>query len=157
MPESQSQQWHPRHYSWRCCFFPRQCSRCHWGTRAEAQSTRQASWLPPRSGPQHIQPRSSRGPSPIEGENNLDDLSHKWVINLSSTSLTWFQRSLLAKGPNYVIALRHPPNLEYITAIESLCPKLSPQVVEEPGSNVNKVLRGSHPPNLTLARKKHRQ
>ena len=27
------------------------------------------------------------------------------------------QRSLLAKGPNYVAASRHPPNLEYITAI----------------------------------------
>ena len=74
-------------------------------------STRQVPQLPPQPGSQHTQPRPSRGSSPIEGENNLDDPSHKWVINLSNTPMTLAQRSLLAKGPNYAIAPRHPPNL----------------------------------------------
>ena len=65
---------------------------------------------------------------------------------------------MLAKGPNYAIAPRHPPKVEYITAIESVCPKLSQQDVEELRAHVNKVLRGSHlPPNLILARQKHIQ
>ena len=49
----------------------------------------------------------------------------KWkrgVINLSNTPLTPAQ---LAKGPNFVVSPRQPPNLEYITAIEAACTKLS--------------------------------
>ena len=102
---------------------------------------RQVHWLPLQSGPLHIQLWPSRGSSSIEEGNNLDGPSHKCIINLSSTPL----RSLLAKGPNYAIAPRHPPNLGYITAIESVCPKLSQQDVEELRPDVNKVLRGSYP------------
>ena len=43
------------------------------------------------------------------------------------------------------MAPRHPPHLEYVTAIESVCSKLSQQDVEELWANVNRVLRGSHP------------
>ena len=75
-----------------------------------------------------------------EGGSTLEDPSHKWVINLSSKPLTQAKRSLLAKGPNYAIALR-PPNLEYITAIESVCTKLSQQDVEELRANINRLLR----------------
>ena len=74
----------------------------------------------------------------------------KWVKNVSNTHLTQTQRSLLAKGPNYAIAPRHPPHLEYITAIESVCPKLSQQDAEEFRANMNWVLIVSHPPNLIL-------
>ena len=82
----------------------------------------------------------------------MDDPTHKWVKNLSSTPLTQAQKSMPAKGPNYAIALRHPPHLEYITAIESVCLKLSQQDVEECRANVNRLLRGSHPPNLIFTR-----
>ena len=34
-------------------------------------------------------------------------------------------RSVLAKGPNFAVTPKHPPNLEYITAIEAACTKLS--------------------------------
>ena len=54
--------------------------------------------------------------------------------------------SLLAKGPNYVVTPRHPPKLEYITAIESVCTKLSQQEAEELKVNIHRVLRASHPP-----------
>ena len=104
-------------------------------------------------GPQHTQPRSSRGFSLKEGENNLDDPSHKLVINLSSTPLTQAQSSLPAKGPNYAIAPWHPPNLEYITAKESVYMKLkssggggnvgickhNPKGLPSPKSNLSKA------------------
>ena len=72
---------------------------------------------------------------------------------LSSKPLTPTQRSILAKGPNFVITPRHPPNLEYITAIEAACTKLSQQDAKELRADINWVLRSSHPPkpNLTKA------
>ena len=65
----------------------------------------------------------------------------KWVINLSSKPLTQVQRSILAKGPNFVVAPRHHPNLVYITAIESACTKLSQQDAEELRADIYQVLR----------------
>ena len=55
------------------------------------------------------------------------------------------QRSLLAKGPNFAVIPKHPPNLEYITAIEAICSTLDQQDVEELKANINSVLRSSHP------------
>ena len=77
----------------------------------------------------------------------------KWVINLSSKPLTPAQRSVLAKGPNFAVIPRQPSNLEYITAIEAACTKLSQQDAEELRADVNRVLRSSCPPkpNLTKA------
>ena len=48
---------------------------------------------------------------------------------------------------------QQPPNLEYITAIEAACTKLSQQDAEELRADINRVLRSSHPPksNLTKA------
>ena len=73
----------------------------------------------------------------------------KWVINLSNKPLTPAQRSVLAKGPNFAVTPRQPPNLEYITAIEAACTKLSQQDAEKPRADINRVLRSSHPPNPT--------
>ena len=52
-----------------------------------------------------------------------------------------------------MVTPRQPPNLEYITAIEAACIKLSLQDAEELRANINRVLRSSHPskPNLTKA------
>ena len=76
------------------------------------------------------------------------NLTQSWVINLSSKPLTKAQRSVLAKGPNFVVSSKHPPNLEYITAIEAACTKLSQQDAEELRANINWVLIASHPQNL---------
>ena len=97
--------------------------------------------------PQVTQPSSevnnaNRSPS----DNSLKDLSLKWVINLSSKPLTQAQGSLLAKGSNFVVTPRHPPNLEYMTAIEAVCTKLSQLDAEEPRAEINRILRFSHPP-----------
>ena len=78
-------------------------------------------------------------------DNSLENLNPKWVINLSSKPLTQAQRSVLAKGPNFVVIHRHPPNLEYIMAIEAACTKLSQQDAEELRAEINRVLQSSHP------------
>ena len=91
-------------------------------------------------------------PSPPQGSSK-EEPNPKWVINLSNRPLTPAQRSVLAKGPNFAVTPRQPPNLEYITAIEAACTKLSQQDVEELRADINRVLRSSHPPkpNLTKA------
>ena len=66
--------------------------------------------------------------------------------------MTQAQRSLLAKRPNYAIASRHTPHLEYITAIELVCPKLSQQDADEPRADVNMVLQISHLPKSNLSK-----
>ena len=82
----------------------------------------------------------------------MEEPNLKWVINLSSKPLTPAQRSVLAKGPNFVVTPRHPPNLEYITAIEAACTKLSQQDAVELRANINQVLRSSYSPKPNLAK-----
>ena len=83
-----------------------------------------------------------------QGSSN-EEPNPKWVINLSNKPLTPAQRSVLAKGPNFVVTPKQPPNLEYITAIEAACTKLSQQDAEELRADINRVLRASHPLNPT--------
>ena len=92
-------------------------------------------------------PLPNRHNSP-QGPSSLEEPNPKRVINLSSKPLTKAQRSILAKGPTFVVSPKHPPNLEYITAIEAACTKLSQQDAGELRANINWVLRASHPPNL---------
>ena len=88
-------------------------------------------------------------PNSPEGSSSKEEPNPKWVINLSSKPLTKAQRSVLAKGPNYAVSPKHPPNLEYITAIEAACTKLSQQDAKELRADINWVLRASHLPSLT--------
>ena len=88
-------------------------------------------------------------PSRLPQGSSNEEPNLKWVINLSSKPLTPAQRSVLAKGPNFAVSSRQPPNLEYITAIEAACTKLSQQDTEELRADINRVLRSSHPTNLT--------
>ena len=80
-----------------------------------------------------------------------DSNSNKWVINLSKTNLNEGQRSVLAKGPNFSIASRHISNIDYITAMESICPKLKEEEAMEPKADINSLLRKAQvpKPNLT--------
>ena len=96
---------------------------------------------------------SSTPPSRSSQGSSNEEPNPKWVINLSNKPLTPAQRSVLAKGPNFAVTPRQPPNLEYITAIEAACTKLSQQDAEELRADVNRVLRSSHTPkpNLTKA------
>ena len=74
----------------------------------------------------------------------LTEMGPKWVINLSSKSLSQAQRSVLAKGPNFAVTPRHPPNLEYIMTIEAACTKLGHQDAKELRAEISRVLRSSH-------------
>ena len=65
-----------------------------------------------------------------KGSSSIEEPHPKWVINVSSKPLTKAQRSVLAKGPNFVVFPKHTPNLEYITVIEAALP-----------SSVSKMLR----------------
>ena len=73
---------------------------------------------------------------------------------MSNKPLTQAQRSVLAKGPNFAVIPRHPPNVEYITAIETACTKLGQQDAEELRAEINRVLRFSHPPKPNLTKSK---
>ena len=123
-------------------------------TRASRQGNRH----PPTIGPLRLPRRSTLPPGkatppsppsrPPQGSSK-EEPNPKWVINLSNKPLTPAQRSVLAKGPNFAVTPRQPPNLEYITAIEAACTKLSQQDAEELRADINRVLRSSHPLNPT--------
>ena len=81
------------------------------------------------------------------GNNNLDS---KWVINLSKTELTQAQKSVLSKGPNFAITPDNIPNLNYITAIETMCSKLKEEDVAELRGEINAVLRKGKAPKPNL-------
>ena len=84
-----------------------------------------------------------------------DNNNNKWVINLSSISLTEAQKSVLAKGPNYSITPKYIPNVEYITAVESMCSKLKEEEAMELRSDVNVLLRKVKVPRPNLTRQEN--
>ena len=74
------------------------------------------------------------------------EFTRRWVKNLLNTPLTEAQFSLLAHGPNFMIAPRHPPYGEYITAVEQACLKLEPHNAEELRAAMRGALRNSQEP-----------
>ena len=87
-------------------------------------------------------------------DNNKQSVSerdiNKWVINLSKTELTPAQMTLLAKGPNFAISPNNIPNMDYITAIESMCPKRKEEDASELRANINALLRKGKAPKPNL-------
>ena len=75
---------------------------------------------------------------------------NKWVINLSKTELTPAQKAVLDKGPNFAITPNNIPNMDYITAIESMCPKLKEEDVSEFRTDINAILRKGKAPKPNL-------
>ena len=93
---------------------------------------------------------SNNNNSQSQNKNN-----NKWVINLSSISLTEAQKSVLAKGPNYSITPKYIPNVEYITAVESMCSKLKEEEAMELRLDVNMLLRKAKVPKPNLTRQEN--
>ena len=58
----------------------------------------------------------------------------------------------LLKEPTLQFPPKQSPNVEYITAIEAACTKLSQQDAEELTADINRVLRSSRPPNPNLTK-----
>ena len=59
--------------------------------------------------------------------------------------------SVLAKGPNFSLAPNDIPNIDCITAVESMCTKLKEEDAMELRANINALLRKAKgpKPNLT--------
>ena len=72
------------------------------------------------------------------------------VINLSKVELTWAQRSLLEKVLNFVISPSNIPNLDYITAIETVCSKLKEEDAAELRGEINGILKKGKIPKPNL-------
>ena len=71
-------------------------------------SCSQIAWLP-----RLVLPRKQGLPPPNrqnspQDSSSTEEPNPKWVINLSSKPLNKAQRSVLAKGPNFVISPEHP-------------------------------------------------
>ena len=81
-----------------------------------------------------------------------DSNSNKWVTNLSKTNVTEGQRSVLAKGPNFSITPRHIPSVDYITAVESIYPKLKEEDAMELRAEINSILRKVQVPKPNVTR-----
>ena len=73
------------------------------------------------------------------------------VINLSNSNLTQAQLSVLAKGPNFALAPNNIHNIDYITAVESMCTKIKEEDAMELRANINALLKKAKvpKPNLT--------
>ena len=100
-------------------------------SQADSTNSQDTDATLPQAPPPSRQAISTNTPRGSPGGNSLENPNPKWVINLSSKPLTQAQRSVLAKGPNFVVTPRHPPNPEYITAVETVCTKLGQQDAEE--------------------------
>ena len=59
---------------------------------------------------------------------------------------------MLTKGPNYAITPSHIPNIDYITAIESMCPKPKEDDAMNLRSDINSLLRKAKVPKSNLAK-----
>ena len=60
------------------------------------------------------------------------------------------QKSVLGKGPNFAITPNNIPNLDYITAIENMCPRLKEEDVAELRGDINTILRKGKLPKSNL-------
>ena len=85
--------------------------------------------------------------------NNSNNLHfNKWVRNLLGTPLREAQVSLLAHGPNFAVAPRHPPYGEYITAVELDCLNLEPHGAEELRAERRGFLKHSKNPKRNISK-----
>ena len=101
---------------------------------------------------------SNAGHSDSHNNNNSNQLPNsknsnsKWVINLLKTSLTEGQKSILAKGPNFSLASKYIPNVDYITVVESMCSKLREDEPMELRTDINVLLRKSKAPKSNITK-----
>ena len=87
---------------------------------------------------------------------NISNVRSKWVVNLSSSSLTPDQVSLLSKEPNFALAPTNPPNLEFIWAVEAACQRLTYQDAQELKAEVNILLKRAKLPKNNISREERK-
>ena len=96
--------------------------------------------------------RSNNNQMQVNQNSNCSSTNSKWVINLSSYPLTPAQVSLSSRGPNFAHAPNNPPTVEFISAIELACQKLTEQDVQGLRAEVNILLRRAKPPKSNISR-----
>ena len=62
------------------------------------------------------------------------------------------QKAVLANGPNFAIIASHIPNIDYITAKESMCPKLKEDDAMELRLYIYSLLRKAKVPKPSLTK-----
>ena len=74
----------------------------------------------------------------------------RWVISLSSISLTKAENSLLTRGPNFAIVSKYSPKGEYIAIVKKSCLKSPPSQQQNSGLKLGIYSKGTPPrPNIT--------
>ena len=93
----------------------------------------------------------------MQGSSNSNvNQGNKWVVNLSKVPLTPAQESLLSKGHNFSLDPTNPPNVEFISAIELACQRLSNQDAQELRAETNYLLRRDKPPRPDITKEKNK-
>ena len=83
---------------------------------------------------------------------NIGNVGSKWVVNLSSSPLTPVQVSLLSKGPNSGLTPTNPPYVEFVSAVEVACQRLTDQDAQELVVEVNILLKRTKPSKKNISR-----
>ena len=99
----------------------------------------------------HIPISNSQTQGPINSNQN-----NKRVVNLYSVPLTPAQESLLTKGPNFALAPLNPPNVKFISAIESVCQTLSDQDAQGLRAETNCLLRKAKTPKSNMTKEERK-
>ena len=95
------------------------------------------------------------GSSVREGNNiSTARIGNKWVVNLSKLALTPAQESLLTRGPDFALASTNPPNVEFISAVESACQRLLEQDTQELRAEINYLLKKVKTPRSNITKEK---
>ena len=76
----------------------------------------------------------------------------KWVLNLSSRTLSATEESLLGKGLNFAIAPDHVPASEIVAKVETAVKRLDPEAADLVRREVNATLRRARPPRSNISR-----
>ena len=89
---------------------------------------------------------------------NVSNISwgNKWVVNLSKSPLTPAQESLLSRGPDFALAPTNPPNVKFISAVESACQNLLEQDVQELRAEINHLLKQTKIPRSNITKDEKR-
>ena len=89
-------------------------------------------------------------------DSSNNNQANKLVINLSSVPLTPAQESLLSKECNFALSPINPPNVEFISAIESVCHKFSDQNTQKLRVETNCLLRKAKTPKSNITKEESR-
>ena len=97
--------------------------------------------------------KSNRSNSRNLKQHSSNTLNQKWLVNLSSTTLTTSQTSILRKGFNFAIAPKFIPKLDLVSGVEAgLRQVRDAAAVHTARSKVSEILKSAKPPPRNVTR-----